>query len=95
MDSFKSKDQVPENAEDRIKKLMSLPLSSKKSFVPEPGMRLNLGPFVFEVAVTNPSQLRFTAKLVDVIISGINDGKSNIIDPNTGKEFKKVSNENK
>lgn len=82
------KEQIPDTPEGRIAELMELPLKVKKDFVPSSGMMFRFGPYVYRVAVTNPSQLRFTAKLVDVIIKGVNDGSekvSNIINPNTGK----------
>ena len=82
------KDQVPGTAEARIKELMALPLKQKEGFVPPVGSVFSIGPFVFRVSVVNPSQLRFTATLADVIIKGVNDGSekvSAIVDPNTGK----------
>ena len=91
MDSFKSKKEVPSTAKERISELKKLPLSDKGVFVPAVGTTLRLGPFVYEVAVVNAGQLRFTAKLYDVIVDGVNDGKSNIINPLTGKEFGKAA----
>ena len=81
------KQDIPSTPEARIKELMELPLAQKKNFIPQVGMNFGLGPFVFKVTVVNPSQLRFTATLADVIINGVNDSKkvSEIISPVTGK----------
>lgn len=80
--------KIPDTPEGRITELMALPVKAKENFLPEPGLELRIGPYVYRVAIINPSQLRFTAKLVDVIIDGVNDGSekvSDIIDPNTGE----------
>ena len=82
------KRQVPDTPEARIAELMKLPLKNKASFVPPPDFTFRLGPHVYRVSVVNAGQLRFTAKLVDVIIQGVNDGSekvSDIIDPKTGE----------
>ena len=65
---IKESDEVPLNAKMRIKELLELSLKEKQNFVPPVGLRLNIGPFVYEIKVTNPSQLRFTAQLQDVKI---------------------------
>ncbi|MBW1985000.1 MAG: hypothetical protein JRI53_09795 [Deltaproteobacteria bacterium] len=65
---IKEADNVPLNAKLRIKELLSLPLKEKQAFVPPVGLQLTIGPFVYEVSVTNVSRLRFTATLVDVNI---------------------------
>lgn len=71
---IKEADKVPLNAKLRIKELLELPLKKKQNFVPPVGLRLNIGPFIYEVSVTNPSQLRFTATLVDVNIEKKHEG---------------------
>ena len=78
--------KVPDTPEKRIADLMKEPLSRKRSFVPPVGGEFNIGPFVYRITVTNPSQLRFTATLKDVIITGVNDGSTGILDMN-GKEI--------
>jgi hypothetical protein len=60
--------EIPEAPEAKIKDLMDLPLARKQGLIPPAGYRFQLGPFVFEVAVTNPSQLRFSARMVDVVV---------------------------
>ena len=80
--------EVPATAAARLRELMELPLKQKQNFLPAVGAKIKLGPFIFKVSVTNPSQLRFTASLMDVIIEGVNDGSekaSPIINPHTGK----------
>jgi hypothetical protein len=81
------KKQIPQTAKARIKELMGLPLHQKAPFLPASGDRFRWGPFIYEVAVVHAGKLRFTAKLADVIIQGVNDDVSPIIDPNTGKGF--------
>jgi len=76
---------IPANAEQRIAELMKLPLKKKMNLIPSFGDTFRVGPFVFKVTGVNPGQLRFTASLADVIIEGINDGVSPIINPHTGK----------
>ncbi len=83
------KKEVPSTAEGRIRGLMELPLHQKENFLPSSGYRFQMGPFIYEVAVVNAGKLRFTARLCDVVIEGINDGKSDIIDPITGTNFVK------
>ena len=85
----KEKKQVPNTASGRIKKLLELPLKEKVNFVPPVGFKFVIGPFKYEVAVVNAGQLRFTAKLIDVNIVGVNS-ESPIIDPETGEGFKVV-----
>ena len=70
--------EIPESPESRIKDLMDLPLARKQSLIPPVGYRFQMGPFVFEVAATNPSQLRFSARMVDVVVE---DEKPLIIKP--------------
>jgi hypothetical protein len=89
LDSFKSKKEMPGTAKERIAELLELPLKDKGVFVPAVGTTLKLGPFVYEVSVVNVGQLRFTAKLHDIVIDGVNDGKSGIINPKTGTGFGK------
>lgn len=82
------KKDIPETPEDRIRELMELPLKDKENFIPPVGQFVKLGPFIYQVKVTNPGQMRFTASLYDVVIEGVNDGSekvSDIVDPNTGK----------
>jgi hypothetical protein len=84
---------VPASQEARIKELMTLPLSKKQAFVPPVGAQIKMGPFVYKITFANPSQLRFTATLSDVIIEGVNDGKSKvsaIINPRTGERIIKT-----
>jgi hypothetical protein len=69
------KGRVPLSAAARIKELLSLPVKNKETFLPLVGQMIRLGPFIFKVTVTNPSQLRFTASLADVVIEGVNDGE--------------------
>lgn len=79
---------IPPTPEERIRELMESPLKQKAAFLPPIGGIFRVGPFVFKVSVSNPSQLRFTASLVDVIIDGVNGDKekvSEIISPVTGK----------
>ena len=59
-------EKIPKLAGDRIREVMGCDLKAKEDLVPEIGTRWIMGPFTFEVALTNPSQLRFTARLVDV-----------------------------
>jgi hypothetical protein len=79
-ESFKIKeaDEVPLNANTRISELLKLPLKDKQSFVPEVGLRMQIGPFIYEVKVTNPSQLRFTLGLQDVVIEKKEDKKADV-----------------
>lgn len=80
--------QIPDTAKARIKELMKLPLHQKYNFLPNSGYRFQLGPFIYEAAVVHGGKLRFTAKLVDVVIQGVNDTvESPIINPSTGKGF--------
>jgi hypothetical protein len=81
------KKEVPSTAKERIKELMGLPLVEKTAFLPRKGDTFRRGPFIFEVAVVHLGKLRFTAKLADVIIKGVNDGVSPIVDPRTGERF--------
>lgn len=76
--------EVPKTAKGRLKVLNELSVKEKLNFLPHSGFRFALGPYVYQVAVVNPGKLRFTAKLIDVIIEGVNDGKSKIINPHTG-----------
>ena len=78
------KQDIPDTPEKRVAELMKLPLANKISFIPAFGDTLRIGPFVFKVTVVNPSQLRFSATLADVIIEGVNDGVSKIVSPYTG-----------
>lgn len=71
---IKEADNVPLNPKMRIKEIMGLPLKQKELFIPSVGDRMEIGPFVFRVSVTNPSQLRFTATLVDVNIEKKHEG---------------------
>lgn len=64
-------EQIPLTSQARIKELKSLPTDQKRAFIPPVGAQFRLGPYVFEVAVQNAMQLRFTAKLKDVIIQGV------------------------
>ena len=48
--------------------LQVLKMVQKELFVPPVGRLLNMGPYIFKVTFTNPSQFRFTATLVDVNI---------------------------
>lgn len=73
---------VPLTQQSRIKAIQKLPLKQKTEFVPPPGTELRIGPYVYEVSVTNASQLRFTAVLKDVIIDGVNgSAQGRIITP--------------
>jgi hypothetical protein len=81
------KEQIPSTESERIQELNKLNLKEKFNFLPPSGLRFNMGPYVYEVTFVNPSKLRFSSKLVDVIIEGVNDGKANIINPHTGESF--------
>lgn len=85
--SPKVKKDIPDTSQGRIAELMQLSYNDKKAFIPPVGFELQLGPFKFKVSFTNIGELRFTAKLSDVIIDGVNDDKSSIISPHTGKEI--------
>lgn len=82
------KKQVPSTAKARIKQLMELSFYEKTQFLPSSGYRFQMGPFIYEVAAVHAGKLRFTARLADVIVKGVNDGVSKIIDPKTGKGYK-------
>jgi len=88
------KKKIPKTAKGRMKQIMQLPLKQKLNFMPEAGLKFIIGPYVYQVALVSPGKLRFTAKLIDVIIQGVNDGsKSKIINPHTGKPA--ITHENK
>lgn len=59
-------EKIPALAGDRVREVMKCDLKTKELLIPEIGNRWQMGPFTFEVALTNPSQLRFTARLVDI-----------------------------
>ena len=67
--------QVPDTPEARIAQIMALPLKDKQQFMPPAGLKLQAGPYIYKIGFVNAGQLRFTAKLCDVIIEGVNDGK--------------------
>lgn len=67
------KDKVPLSRAKRIEELLELPNKSKEQFIPPVGFTFRHGPYVYRVAATNVGQLRFTAKLHDVVVEGIND----------------------
>lgn len=68
---------------------MKLPLVDKVNFLPPFGHKFTMGPYVYQVIEIKGGKLGFYAKLIDVIIKGVNDGKSPIIDPHTGKNYVK------
>ena len=86
---IKDADKVPLSAKMRIKELLTLPLKQKQNFVPPVGLRLNIGPFVYEIKITNPSQLRFTAQLQDVNIEKKTEGE--VINRDMKPDIKVVS----
>lgn len=91
-DSFKllcSKQEIPDTPEGRVGDLKKLPLAMKLNLIPTYGETFRIGPLIFKVTFANPGQLRFTSELYDIIIDGVNDGVSDIIDPHTGKEIVK------
>ena len=66
--------KVPLNRDTRMKQLLqNLNNKQKEGFLPESGFKFRLGPFIYEVTVVNIGDMRFSAKLYDVIIEGIND----------------------
>ena len=77
--------KAPETREGRMAVLKKLPNGEKKRFMPGPGSKLQVGPFVYLVTAVNAKQFKFIASLHDVIIEGVNDGTSPIIDPHTGE----------
>lgn len=81
------KDEVPKTAKERIVELKKLPLKDKLNLLPLSGQQFRFGPFIYKVTFVNGGDLRFSAKLEDIVIEGINDGESKIIDPRTGKNF--------
>lgn len=82
--NIKEKDQVPMTAAGRIAELRMLSLDEKQAFVPPVGAQLRIGPYIYKVAVTNVSQLRFSCSLHDIVIEGVNDAESVIVSPNEG-----------
>jgi len=76
---------VPATPEARIAELMKLSLKQKEAFIPPVGAELRMGPFIYQVKVTNVGQLRFSCSLSDVVIEGVNDTKSVIVSPHTGR----------
>ena len=66
-------EKVPLTPEARIRGLMELPNKSKQEFLPPVGFEFQLGPYIYKVTIHNVGQMRFTAKLSDVVVEGIND----------------------
>ena len=67
------KNRVPLNRETRLKHLSESPNEQKQSFLPPVGGTFRLGPYVYKVAVQNVGDMRFSARLHDIIVEGIND----------------------
>lgn len=67
------KSKVPIAREARIRAIQELPGSSKPNFLPKAGTLVRMGPYVYRVSFVNAGDLRFTAKLHDVVIEGVSD----------------------
>lgn len=67
------KGEVPLSRETRIREISLLPNSKKGVMLPPAKALFQLGPFVYQVVMVNVGGMRFTAKLYDVKIEGVND----------------------
>jgi hypothetical protein len=66
--------EIPLSREKRIGELRELPNKMKENFLPPVGLEFQIGPYVYKVSIQNVGDMRFTAKLHDVVIEGFNDG---------------------
>jgi len=76
-DSIKlSEEQIgktPLSRAKRIEELRKVPNELKANFLPPVGTEFRMGPYVYKVAIHNVGDMRFTARLHDVIVEGVND----------------------
>lgn len=66
-------EEVPLSREGRVSGVMELPNKNKKAFLPPEGFEFQIGPFIYVVSSVNVGDMRFSARIHDFIVEGVND----------------------
>jgi hypothetical protein len=64
---------APINRKGRLKSILKMANKQKEAFLPPIGFEFQAGPYIYKVTYHNVGDARFTAKLHDVIVEGVND----------------------